>query len=134
VTSSWFFLSTLNYDARSTTHQIYFQVPEANYDLVLHCNRRENFSYLANHFFTVSSIKLPIPVIKVNETHSFSNLFDKTFYMFWTGPLSIIRSQDHASRQPTELPRQIPTTCIQCCDTPDDGQWIYPKHVEYFTK
>jgi len=22
VTSSWFFLSTLNYDARSTTHQI----------------------------------------------------------------------------------------------------------------
>jgi len=23
VTSSWFFLSTLNYDARSTTHQIY---------------------------------------------------------------------------------------------------------------
>jgi len=24
VTSSWFFLSTLNYDARSTTHQILF--------------------------------------------------------------------------------------------------------------
>jgi len=23
VTSSWFFLSTLNYDARSTTHQSY---------------------------------------------------------------------------------------------------------------
>jgi len=23
VTSSWFFLSTLNYDARSITHQIY---------------------------------------------------------------------------------------------------------------
>jgi len=23
VTSNWFFLSTLNYDARSTTHQIY---------------------------------------------------------------------------------------------------------------
>jgi len=23
VTSSWFFLSTLNYDARSTTHQMY---------------------------------------------------------------------------------------------------------------
>ena len=23
MTSSWFFLSTLNYDARSTTHQIY---------------------------------------------------------------------------------------------------------------
>jgi hypothetical protein len=26
VTSSWFFLSTLNYDARSTTHQILSQV------------------------------------------------------------------------------------------------------------
>jgi len=25
VTSSWFFLSTLNYDARSTTHQIYIE-------------------------------------------------------------------------------------------------------------
>jgi len=26
VTSSWFFLSTLNYDARSTTYQIYIEV------------------------------------------------------------------------------------------------------------
>ena len=26
MTSSWFFLSTLNYDARSTTHQIYLTV------------------------------------------------------------------------------------------------------------
>ena len=25
MTSSWFFLSTLNYDARSTTHQIYIK-------------------------------------------------------------------------------------------------------------
>jgi len=25
VTSSWFFLSTLNYNARSTTHQLYVQ-------------------------------------------------------------------------------------------------------------
>jgi len=24
--------------------------------------------------------------------HYFSNLFDKVLYMFWTGPLSIIRS------------------------------------------
>ena len=27
MTSSWFFLSTLNYDARSTTHQINFILP-----------------------------------------------------------------------------------------------------------
>jgi len=26
VTSSWFFLSTLNYDARSTTHQIHLRI------------------------------------------------------------------------------------------------------------
>ena len=26
MTSSWFFLSTLNYDARSTTHQIYWNI------------------------------------------------------------------------------------------------------------
>ena len=31
-------------------------------------------------------------VMKTNETHYFSNLFDKVFYKFRTGPLSIIRS------------------------------------------
>jgi hypothetical protein len=31
-------------------------------------------------------------IIKANEMQSFSNLFDKLLYMFWTGPLSIIRS------------------------------------------
>jgi hypothetical protein len=40
----------------------------------------------------------------------------------------------HASRQPTELTWQIPTACIQCWDTPDDGQWTSPKHVDYFIK
>jgi len=33
-----------------------------------------------------------ILVIKANEMHNFSNLFDKVLYMFWTGPPSIIRS------------------------------------------
>jgi hypothetical protein len=41
---------------------------------------------------------------------------------------------DLASRQPTEPAWQISIACIQCCDTPDDGQWTCPKHVEYFTK
>ena len=79
--------------------------------------------------------------------HNFSNLFDKVFYMFGTGPLSIIRSistlytrnrcvfhPDHASRQPTELAWQIPIACIQCWDTHDDGQWTCPINVEYFIK
>jgi hypothetical protein len=41
-----------------------------------------------------------------------------------------IKNPDHASRQPTELAWQIPIACIQCWDTPDDGQWTCPKHVE----
>jgi len=83
--------------------------------------------------------------------HNLSNLFGKVLYMFRTGPLSIIRSistlygthvigtvmlvllagQDD---QPTELAWQIPIACmhVQCWDTPDDGQWTCPKHVEYF--
>jgi len=34
----------------------------------------------------------PILIIKANEMHYFSNLFDKVLYMFQTGPLSIISS------------------------------------------
>ena len=41
---------------------------------------------------------------------------------------------DHASRQPTELAWQIPIACVQCWDTPHDGQWTFPKHVGYFIK
>ena len=41
---------------------------------------------------------------------------------------------DHAIRQPTELAWQIPIVCIQSWDTPDNGQWTCPKHVEYFIK
>ena len=62
-------------------------------------------------------------ILKANEMHNVSNLFDKVLYVFRTGPLSIIRGistlytrsrylsasvvrmehPDHASRQPTEL-------------------------------
>jgi len=96
--------------------------------------------------------------MKANEMYYFSNLFDKVLYTFRRSPLSIIRStwtlytrtrylscqfcwlsaivvrMDHASRQPSELTWQIPIACIQCWDTPDDGQWISPKHVKYFIK
>ena len=76
--------------------------------------------------------------------HYFSNLFDKVLYMFRTVPLSIIRSSStlytryfcwlFASTQPTEVAWQKPTriACIQCWDTPGDGQWTCPKHVQYF--
>jgi len=37
-------------------------------------------------------MKALILIIKANEMHNFSNLFDKVLYMFRTGPLSIIRS------------------------------------------
>jgi len=36
---------------------------------------------------------------------------------------------DNASRQPTELAWQIPIACVQCWDSPHDGQWTCPKHV-----
>jgi hypothetical protein len=39
----------------------------------------------------LESAKL-ILIMKANEMHYFSNLFDKVLYMFWTDPLSIIRS------------------------------------------
>ena len=60
--------------------------------------------------------------------HYFSNLFDKVLYIFRTSTLSIIGST------PTELAWQLPIACIQCWDTPDDGQCTCPKHVEYFIK
>jgi len=87
--------------------------------------------------------------MKANEPHYFSDLFDKVLYMFWTVPLSFIRSIStpctrnsicHSSsvcicqKTPTELEWQIPIACIQCWDTPDDGQWTCPKHAEYFIK
>jgi len=74
---------------------------------------------------------LCILIMKANEMDYFSYLFDKILYMFRTFPLSIIRSTSHciraigichASSVGTEL------------DTPDDGQWTCPKHVEYFIK
>ena len=34
----------------------------------------------------------PFIIMKANEMHYFSNLFDKVLYMFWTCALSIIRS------------------------------------------
>jgi len=33
-----------------------------------------------------------ILIIKANEMHYISNLFDKVLYIFWTGALPIIRS------------------------------------------
>jgi len=66
----------------------------------------------------------------------FSDLFDKELYMFQTSPLSIIRSIS------TLYTRNRYLSCYFCwlsasrqpTDTPDDGQWTCPKHVEYFIK
>jgi hypothetical protein len=53
-------------------------------------------------------------------------------YRFYTA--TMVTRMHHASRQPTEPAWQILIACVQCWDTPDDGQWICPKHVEYFIK
>jgi len=51
--------------------------------------------------------KATILIMKANEMHYFSDLFDKVLYMFRTYPLSITRSISTLlasdSRQPTEL-------------------------------
>jgi hypothetical protein len=67
-------------------------------------------------------------VIKANEVHNFSYLFDKVLYMFRTGPLSIIRS--------ISTPNSYILLRVYSVQwkTPDDGHWTCPKHVRYFIK
>jgi hypothetical protein len=49
-------------------------------------------------------------------------------------PLGVERNVSKYALLPTELAWQIPIACIRCWDTPDDGQWTCPKHVQYFIK
>jgi hypothetical protein len=44
-----------------------------------------------DHGFVVSILMHSVLIIKTNEMHSFSDLFGKVLYMFWTGPPSIMR-------------------------------------------
>jgi len=71
--------------------------------------------------------------------HNFSDLFDKKFHMFRTGPLSIIKSISTLYTHIRYLSCQfrwlsLCSACVQLWDTPEDGQWTCPKHVEYFIK
>ena len=87
-----------------------------------------------------------ILIIKANKMHGFSYSFDKVLYMFRIVPLSIIRSISTLYTRnvylscyfrrlsASRLAWQIPIAWIQCWDTPDDGQWNCPKHVECFMK
>ena len=59
--------------------------------------------------------------------HYFSNLFDKLLRMFRTILTTLADSQQNYHEKYLLL-------CIQCWDTPDDGQWTCPKHVKYFIK
>jgi len=62
VTPSWFFLSTLNYDARSTTHQIY-----KNGTLYMLGNLARNKVYVAFLSILHYAIpKLPTPRVTVH--------------------------------------------------------------------
>jgi len=68
----------------------------------------------------------------------FSNLFDKS--TLHVSDRSTVHYQEYLNTVYTQyvfvililLEWQIPVACIQCWDTPDDGQWTCPKHVEYF--
>jgi hypothetical protein len=48
-------------------------------------------------------------IMKTNEKHHFSNLFDKVLYMFRTSPMSIIRSIS------TLYTRDMYLSCYFCC-------------------
>jgi len=66
--------------------------------------------------------------------HYLSNLFDKVLYMFRTCSLSVIRSISTLYSAigifyASAVGVCYLLLCIQCWDTPDDGQWTCPKHV-----
>ena len=78
---------------------------------------------------------------------NFLTLFGKELNMFRIDLLSIIRSPNtvftatgicHVAVCLTLLADITSMTNTFCCEysikTPDDGQYIYPKHVEFFTK
>jgi len=50
------------------------------------------FSVTLYKLYTLFNSSNNILIMKANEMHYFSNLFDKVLYMFRTGLLSIIRS------------------------------------------
>ena len=107
MTSSWFFLSTLNYDARSTTHQIYKNevaatvfskaLPQHSF-LLSRTTRREEISELRRSFgfvehFTQSRtscflLLLPVSFCKflassqTNGAHSWLAAWTNLFYRF----------------------------------------------------
>jgi len=70
------------------SHHLYYRISEMT---VTWCETNSAYSY-----YFVMNLKYDsytyILIIKANEMHYFSNLFDKVLYMFQTGPLPIIRS------------------------------------------
>jgi len=58
VTSSWFFLSTLNYDARSTTHQIYKS------HIKCYVAIKHGYSYISRLWFTYFCLHVYVKTVK----------------------------------------------------------------------
>jgi len=65
-----------------------------NVDRLIQCVKHAlpYFSVIVYEFDIQRTVYRDILIIKANEMHCFSNLFDKVLYMFGTGPLSIIWS------------------------------------------
>jgi len=71
-------------------------------------------------------------------------IFGIKLYMFWTVPLSIIRSFSLYTQQWYMSYRFADSLQAQTCKTytiavctwktPNDGQWNCPKHVEFYSK
>jgi hypothetical protein len=80
---------------------------------------------------------LTILILIANEIHYFSNYFDTELYIFRTDLLSIIRSLNTVCTAIGICQHNCMTNtccCVYSVETPDDGQYICPKHVEFCIK
>jgi hypothetical protein len=81
-----------------------------------------------------SPIYSGILIMKSNEMHYFSDLFDKVHYIFRTCPLSSIRNISTLYTRSRYLLLWFCWLSSSVVNTPSDRQWTCPKHVAYFTK
>ena len=79
MTSSWFFLSTLIYDARSSTHQIYIAVVGIHIVIYLTARKMENFKYLKVSF--LSTKMSYITFLKTDKKLYHKNFTNTPYFM-----------------------------------------------------
>ena len=86
MTSSWFFLSTLNYDARSTTHQIYDKILTFLYEL---------YSVYTLHKFYILQLSLNCKyvTVKIEKTITRVHFIHFVFSLLYIAPKALLRQR-----------------------------------------